>query len=595
MNQHQSNGFSLTVRYAACALALGVWACSNDLTGPGGPGAGDDPATSGSGGIGTSGSSGVGGTSAGTSAGGAAGTSGTGAGTAGVGGTGNPTGYDIALDDGRPIHSHYVRLTHQQWENSVRDLLKLAAVPGLSSTFTSDPPDGTFSNNELRLYVVSTLRTDYERAAEDLAKRVAADAQARTAIGATGDAATFIRTFGRRAYRRPLEAVEQQRYEALFASASTLFTGGDAFANGVELVIRAMLQSPHFVYRTELGTNDAPLSGYEIASKLSFLLRDTMPDDALLDAAERGDLSTIDGVLAQARTMVDAQTALPVLAHYHDELFGLFRYDGIEKDRTAFPNYQPTMKAALMESDRLFLDSVYQNGQGLREILLSSKAFVSSAIAPLYGVSATGSGMTEVALGPERPGFFTRVGFLAYNANLRDPDPIHRGVDIMHRLLCSNLAPPPGEIPPLPAVMPGQTNRERVTAHTGSGECAGCHVVSINPLGFALENFDALGQVRTMDNGKPVNTADTYQLATGAVSFAGAPELMALLADAPEAHACYSRRLGEFALARDMDETDRQLVNEILATSSGDAGSIKNMLLAVIRSPRFSVRNGGTL
>jgi hypothetical protein len=249
-----------------------------------------------------------------------------------------------------------------------------------------------------------------------------------------------------------------------------------------------------------------------------------------------------------------------------------------------------------MDSDRLFFDSVYQSGQGLREILLSSKAFVNSAIAPLYDVTANGSGMTEITLGADRPGFFTRIGFLAYNANLRDPDPIHRGVDIMHRLLCSTLAPPPGEIPPLPAVMPGQTNRERVTAHTGTGECAGCHAVAINPLGFALENFDALGQTRTMDNGNPVNTADSYEFAaSGLQAFAGAPELMALLANSPDAHACYSRRLGEYALARDMNETDRQLLNDILATSSGDAGSIKNMLLVAIRSPRFSTRTGGAL
>jgi hypothetical protein len=593
MNQHQSNGFSLTARHAAWAFALGLWACSNTLTGPGGSGGGDDP-SSGSAGIGTSGSNGVGGSSAGTSAGGIAGTSGTGVG--GVGGTANPTGYDMKLDDGKTINSHYVRLTHQQWENSVRDLLKLPAVPGLASMFASDTSDGMFSNNELRLFVTSTLWSDYQRAAEDLAKRVAMDAQARTAIGATGDPATFITTFGRRAYRRPLEPLEQQRYEALFASAATLYTGGDAFANGVELVIRAMLQSPHFVYRTELGTNEAPLSGYEAASKLSFLLRDTMPDDALFDAAERGELSTIDGVLTQARAMIDAPAAQSVVARYHNELFGLFRYEGIEKDRTAFPNYQPTMNQAFMDADRMFFDAIFRDGQGLREILLSTKAFVNSAIAPLYDVTASGSGMTEVTLGPDRPGFFTRASFLAYNANLSDPDPIHRGVDMMHRLLCINMVPPPGEIPPLPAAMPGQTNRERVTAHTGSGECAGCHAVSINPLGFALENFDALGQTRTMDAGKLVNTADSYDLAsTGIVSFAGAPELMAILAESPDAHACYSRRLGEYALGRDMNETDRQLLNDMLATSTGTAGSIKNMLLAAIRSPRFSTRTGGAL
>ena len=586
MNRPRSNGYSLAVRSSVCAVALGLWGCNDTITGPGI--GGDNPGASGSAGTGGSGANGTGGGTGATA--GVAGSSGT---TGGTGGPG-PGGYSIPLQ-GVPIRSHFVRLTHRQWENSVRDLLKLAAVPGLSQSFTGDPPDGTFSNNERRLFVTSGLRGDYERAAEDLARRVATDAQARTAIGATGNAAMFIGAFGRRAYRRPLEAAEQQRYEALFASAATLYTTGDAFANGVELVVRAMLQSPNFLYRSELGVDAAPLSSFEVASKLSFLLRDTTPDDALLDAAGRGELGTPDAIAQRAQIMMEAVEAVPVLGRYHSELFGLSRFETIDKDRTVFQNYTQTMNAELMEADRLFFDGVYQSGQGLREILLSTTAFVSATTAPLYGVSASGSGLTQTTLGAERPGFFTRLGFLAYNANLREPDPIHRGVDIMHRLLCSTLAPPPGEIPPLPASMPGQTNRERVDAHTRDGVCGGCHTSMINPLGFAFENFDAIGQLRSTDNGNPVNTADAYELSSGLVPFSGAPELMAILAESPDAHACYARHASEFALARDMDEADRPLVNELTVASMSATGSVKAMLLAVVRSPTFSVRTGGTL
>ena len=586
MNHPQSNGHGLTVRCSLVALSLGLWGCNSTLTGP--DVTGDDP--------GASGSAGSGGSSGATGKGGSVGTTGGASGSAGTAGTGGPGpgGYSIPLE-GVPIRSHFVRLTHRQWENSVRDLLKLAAVPGLSQMFTGDPPEGTFSNNERALFVAGNLRGDYERAAEDLARRVATDAQARSAIGASGNASTFISTFGRRVYRRPLEAVEQQRYEALFASAATLYTSGDAFVNGVELVVRAMFQSPHFLYRSELGVDATPLSSWEVASKLSFLLRDTTPDDALLDAAGRSEFGTPDAIAQRAQMMMDAVEAVPVLARYHSELFGLSRFETIDKDRTLFPNYTETMNAELMEADRLFFDGVFQGGQGLRQILLSTTAFVSATTAPLYGVSASGSGLTQTTLGPDRPGFFTRVGFLAYNANLREPDPIHRGVDISHRLLCSAIAPPAGEIPPLPAPMAGQTNRERVTAHTGEGVCGGCHLTVINPLGFAFENFDAMGQLRTTDNGNPVNTADAYELSSGLVPFAGAPELMAILAESPDAHACYARHASEFALARDMDEADRPLVNELTLASMSATGSIKAMLLAVVRSPTFSVRTGGTL
>jgi len=591
-NSSWRNVSRLTAHNLALVCGLGLSACTGTLEGSGGSGGpGDDPGSSGAAGTGNgSGSGGSSGTGASTG-GGASGSTGTG-GSIG----GGPGGYDIALD-GAPIHSHFVRLTHQQWENSVRDLLKLAAAPGLSTAFTSDPPEGTFSNNERALYVTAGLRGDYERAAEDVAKRVSGNAQALAAVAGGTNAATFVRTFGRRAYRRPLEAGEQQRYEALFASAATLYTTGDAFANGVELVIRAMLQSPHFLYRSELGADDAPLSSFEVASKLSFLLRDTTPDDALLDAAEHGELATADGVAARAQTLVDSPAAVPVLARYHRELFGIGRFESIDKDRTAFPNYTQSMNQELMEADRMFFDAVFQNGRGLRQILTSSVAFVSAQTAPLYGVSATGSGLTQVDLGPDRPGFYTRLGFLAYNANLRDTDPIHRGVDISHRLLCSKLAPPPDiVIEPLPASVPGETTRERVTAHTGLGTCGqGCHSTIINPLGFAFENFDAVGQLRAVDNGNPVDTADSYEFATGIRSYSGAPELMAILADSPEAQSCYARNLTEYTLARDVDETDRPLVNELSQTSLGAAGSVKAMLLAVIRSPRFSTRNGGAL
>ena len=587
-NPSWKNVSRLTAHNVALVLGLGLSACTGTLEGSdsGNP----DPGSSGAAGTGNgSGKGGSSGTGATTGGGGASGSTGTG-GSIG----GGPGGYNIALG-GAPIHSHFVRLTHQQWENSVRDLLKLAAVPGLSTAFTTDPPEGTFSNNERALYVTSGLRGDYERAAEDLAKRVSGNAQALAAVAGGTNAATFVRTFGRRAYRRPLDAAEQQRYEALFASAATLYTSGDAFANGVERVIRAMLQSPHFLYRAELGADDAPLTSWEIASKLSFLLRDTTPDDALLDSAERGELSTPEGVAARAQTLVDSPTAVPVLARYHAELFGLGRFETIDKDRTAFPNYTQALNQDFMAADRMFFDSVFQNGQGLREILTSTVGFVSAQTAPLYGVSASGSGLTQVTLGPERPGFFTRLGFLAYNANLRDTDPIHRGVDISHRLLCSTLAPPPDiVIEPLPAQVPGQTTRERVTAHTGVGTCGeGCHSTIINPLGFAFENFDAIGALRSMDNGKLVDTGDSYELATGTISYAGAPELMANLADSPEAQACYARDLAEYALARDVDEADRPLVNEL--SGSGAIGSTKAMLLAVIRSPRFSTRTGGAL
>ena len=267
-----------------------------------------------------------------------------GAGASGVGGATGSAGAGAAPGltlDGAPIYSRYVRLTHEQWENSVRDLLQLPALPGLSTTFTSDPPGSNFSNNERRLFMTSGLWSDYETAAETLSQQVARDATALSRVtGGTTVAATFIRNFGRRAYRRDLTAAEETTYGTLFASGATIFASGNAFADGVQLVIETMLQSPYFIYRTEAAAAGQLLTGYEAASKLSFLLRNTMPDNALLDAAKAGSLNTADGIATQAQIMLDAMPARTVFQRFHTELFGIDRYANIAEERDAVPQVQ---------------------------------------------------------------------------------------------------------------------------------------------------------------------------------------------------------------------------------------------------------------
>jgi hypothetical protein len=471
----------------------------------------------------------------------------------------------------------------------------MSALPGLSTSFSSDAKEGTFSNNERALFVSSTLWGDYQRAAEALSTKIAADAQALSRMAGTTDSATFIRTFGRRAFRRPLTSAEEQSYRTMFASGPTLVGSGNAFADGARLVIESMLQSPNFIYRSELGTDAAPLTGYEMASKLSFLLRNTTPDDALLDAAGAGELNSSAGVVARATAMMDEPSAKAVLGRYHAELFGLDRYGGIDKNRTKFPTYSEAFNSEIEQADRMFFDRIFSAGQGLRQILTSPLAFVSSATASFYGVAANGQGLVETQLGPERPGILTRLGFLALNANLSDPDPIHRGVDVINRLMCLDLlAPADVPIPPLPPPTPGQTNRQRVTGHTGDGTCGqGCHSTLINPMGFAFENFDAIGQLRTMDNGNPIDTTGAVAFPGGLKSFAGAPELVNLLSTAPSVHGCYVKHLGEFALTRDITTRDRPLIDAIEGLSMNNSASVKAMVLAIVGHPSFLNRNGG--
>src|SRR6185369_1451541 len=196
--------------------------------------------------------------------------------------------------------------------------------------------------------------------------------------------------------------------------------------------------------------------------------------------------------------------------------------------------------------------------------------------APLYGLTASGTALTQVMLGADRPGYFTRAGFLGYFGTLREPDPIRRGAAIIRGIFgAADFSPPPGVmIPPLPDFVAGQTNRQRVTAATGPNTCgAACHDRFINPLGFAFENFDALGQVRTMDHGQAIDTTGAYPFADGVKSFDGAAALMALLAAQPQTHQTYAAHLAEFVLSRDIAGADRGFVNTLGDASLG-AGSI---------------------
>lgn len=489
--------------------------------------------------------------------------------------------------NGQPTYYRVLRLSHVQWENSVRDVLQLPAGPGLSGGFIADALAGKFSNNERALYVSDTLWSDYQRAAEEVAELVTTDASALAKLGDSDDATGLIEAVGERAFRRALTTDEVADYSALWDQGATFYASGDDFADGARVFIEALLQSPNFLYRVEL-SEPGRLSGAELATKISYLLRDTTPNEALLAQAAAGDLDTDEGLAEVVSEMLDEDGAVLAMEKFHRELFGLDRYGSIAKSKTTFPEYDESLNQVFLDADVKFFSRVYAEDFGFREILLSDVAFVNAATAGFYDLDAQGTALTQVTLDGSRPGFLTRLGFLAYNGLLSEPDPIHRGVDINNRLLCARLEPPAGEIPPLPTPIAGQSNRERVEAHTGEGFCANCHAAFINPPGFSLEGFDAIGRVRTMDADRPVDTTGTFTMADGSVTFQSITDLAPQLADSAVAHSCYVANLTEFALARDLGSSDVTLLTELQNQSQSTDASVKAMLLAMLQSPDFT-------
>jgi hypothetical protein len=275
---------------------------------------------------------------------------------------------------------------------------------------------------------------------------------------------------------------------------------------------------------------------------------------------------------------------------FHSELLDFDRYETISKLNV--PTYRETMNAEYEQASYLFFDKIFTQGLGLREILTSTSGFVGPGMAALYGVAAPASGFVERDLGAQRPGYFTQLPYLTLHGINAEPDSIHRGVTINFDLLCANPGAPAANIPPVPALNPNQTNRERISNLTAG--CGGaCHNSFINPIGFAFEHFDGMGVYRDVENGKPIDSSGTYPFAEGPRSFSGPAELMQALASSQQAHTCFAKKLSSFALQRDIVAADMPVLSTLAATSLASGGSLKSVMVELVKSPAFRTRIGG--
>ena len=502
--------------------------------------------------------------------------------------------------------SRLARLSHWQWGLSVKDLLKLPDLGGLEEQVTKDAVVG-FDNEVEALSVGQNLRDDLQTVSEVLAGRVVSDSAALARIVPSDlpmtlpdRARAFVTSFGLRAYRRPLESSEIDEAITLFNQGAALLPDKDAFQAGVELVVQFFLQSPYFLYRIELSTQavsgNVLLSDYEVASKLSYALAGTMPDDALMAKAAAGALRTAEQVGAEVDRLLASQAAVASLEHFDFQLLKLGGYPGITKDAATYPRFTSQTASAMSQETTLFLDWIFSQNMGLKEALTRPVSFVNSALAPIYGLpEAFGSTFVQVDLDPsQRAGFLTQPGFLALNAHEKEIDSIHRGVFVLQRILCAQLAPPANvAIPPVPASDGVTTNRQRITALTGSGTCgAACHATTINPIGFAFEEYDGIGAFRTTDNGQPVDATGKIVVAGAEKDFTGAVEFSRALAEAPDVHSCYVANWMSYLFGRKVEATGRDapMVTYLGYRSLTQGMSTKDMIRELASTDNFLKR-----
>ncbi len=498
------------------------------------------------------------------------------------------------------------RLSRQQWSNAVKDLLKLSDISDVDSNVSGDALTG-FDDIADDLYVTEQLRSQLFDASEALANKVTGDATALARLvpanapsDTAGKGKAFITAFGQRAFRRPLTDAEVTTHVGLFNQGPTLYPGVDAFKAGVSLVIQAMLQSPYFLYRTELGTASAgatkvPLNDWEVAAKVALAVTNTIPDDTLLAAAAAGQLHDKTSVTTQVQRLMQGTTGAAGLSNLNLQVYRLGVYDGITRDATVFPDFQPNAPAAMKQEVLQFLSWIFTQNRGITDFYTTPVGFVDSLLAPIYGVTGNYSSdptmLTKVDLdSSKRSGLLTQAGFLSsYISVGNEPDIIHRGVFIAERLLCKTLPPPdPKAVGTMIPNIAGLTNRQRVEMTTGKGTCGEtCHGTLFNPLGYAFENYDAIGEYRTMDQGQTVDASGSYTLDGQLQTFQNGVELSHLLAQAKETHACYVQNMMSYLNGRDLTDSEQATVDYYARLSHAQMISLHDLELAIVTSDAF--------
>jgi hypothetical protein len=467
------------------------------------------------------------------------------------------------------------RLTHSQFNHTVRDLLGDQTAP--ASQFPPEDFVDGFRNQSRGQSVSPLLVEAYSAAAERLAGSAFHAGDVHALIPCKPSAACrgrFVREFGLKAFRRPLDSGEQQRYEALMAHSPD-------FLKGAQLVLEAMLQSPNFLFRLD-AASDPKLKPWATASRLSYALWDTMPDADLFAAAARGELSTRQGVEKEARRMLADPRAHESLNEFVSQWLRFDRLLTASKDRRRFPLYTRETGNAMTEEARTFVSDLVWNNGNFMTLFTADYGHVSPELAGIYGVTAPAREFERVPFpaGSERAGLLGQGLFLALTSKPEESSPTARGLFVREQFLCQHVPdPPPGvntNLPPVTEARP-QTNRDRMTEHATNPTCATCHRL-IDPIGFGLEKFDAVGARRekfmlqfggSVEEGHerpPTKTValdiDTAGNVAGIAEsgFSSPAELGAVLAKSAQCQECIVKQYFRYTAGREDTAADRPLI-----------------------------------
>ncbi|WP_242515852.1 DUF1592 domain-containing protein [Sorangium cellulosum] len=507
---------------------------------------------------------------------------------------------------GIPATSQIPRLLNRQYDNTVRDLLGVTRVGSdkkLPSELLVSDSDGPMTPDAWRIY---------QDVAAQIAKEVMAGTNKSRFIScdpaASGCLEQTIKTFGRKAFRRPLTDAEVARFQKL--GQTTPPGTPDEVA---EATLFAFLVSPSFLMLPELTDTPDPsgkgiqLSSHEVAARLSYMLWGSVPDDTLNAAADKDELQTKEQILAQAQRMIDVREKTgPLVTAFHNNWAqmenGNAHWWKMDHDPELYPLYSADAKAVYKAELDAFFEEVAFEGGSFQDLLLSNVAFVNKDNAAIYGLdpSTYGTELTRVELDPnERPGFLTRVGFLSSYSGFNATSPILRGAFISVYLLGVDPGAPLPGAAQMTVDGDFKTQRAYVEELTKPASCSGCHSI-INPPGFVMEGYDGIGKLQTVDpRGGAIDasvTTNTIDFGSGNVKEISSPlQLMQEITQIQKSKQLYAQAWISYAFGRAPNANDKCLVDQLDMKLSQSGYSILDLMADLTQAESFRVRVRETL
>jgi mono/diheme cytochrome c family protein len=491
------------------------------------------------------------------------------------------------------------RLNRNEYNNTIRDLLGVHFQP--ADDFPADDIGYGFDNIGDVLSLPPILLEKYMTAAEKIIANAfkSADTRQRIMIAQPteknqADAARkIIENFTRRAYRRPVSADEVARLVRFVELATA---NGDSFERGIQLTLQAVLVSPNFLFRIErdhapAGTEGTrPIAEFELASRLSYFLWSTMPDEELFKQAQNETLRK--NLEPQIRRMLRDPKSKALVENFAGQWLQLRALKTVAPDPVMFPTFNDALRSAMQKETELFFESIMREDRSILDFLTADYTFVNERLAKHYGIPGVkGEQFQRVRLtGNQRAGILTQASILTVTSNPTRTSPVKRGKWIMENILGTPPPNPPANVPELSEakeVVESAPLRKRMEQHRADPNCAVCHQ-HMDTLGFSFENFNAIGAWRTMDGKFSIDPSGTLP---NGQAFKGAKELTTLLKRDKDLFArCLAEKLLTFALGRGLEYSDKCAVDQIVAAVAKNDYRFSSLAMEIVKSDPFEMR-----